>query len=344
MVKRLSLLLAVLLGSASLAHAQADVCRVRQGTTCIVTATAVVPATNGSADLGTATVQWDDLFARNITVSLAAAFTVAPTISVNNITTTSTDGLTIQNTTASTSGTTAQYSPRLKWCGTAYNSSTPVSETDCWMIQGEPATAAGTTSVPLVFYNSIAGGAYTERARITSAGSYSSTSGSVTVNRYATTTASTTQGNCGPCAERIVKQTISIANATATTIGTVTVPNSAVAAAIRITVLASLGAGGAIGAFECSAILDGSIVVARTAGVNAVFSAATAGLTANQCVAGATTITLAYDLSTVSGAVGAVNTFTIRATITRGGGSSANHTALVLFDVVNYQAAGITIS
>lgn len=135
-----------------------------------------------------------------------------------------------------------------------------------------------------------------------------------------------------------------IADATGTAVFTVTVPNSAQAAMIELNILASLGAGGAIGAFEASAEAIGAVIVARTAGVNAVATAATLTNTATAAVAGATTITLAYAVSAISGAVGAVNTFTINVTITKGGGASANHQAFVEATVLNAVGSGVTIA
>jgi hypothetical protein len=83
------------------------------------------------------------------------------TIQRDGITTTSTDALTLQNTTASDGTTTAQYSPRMKWCGTAWNSVGSASETDCWAIENRPATNAGATTHALTFLSSIAGAGYT---------------------------------------------------------------------------------------------------------------------------------------------------------------------------------------
>jgi hypothetical protein len=143
----------------------------------------------------------------------------------------------------------------------------------------------------------------------------------------------------------ITKVVTGIADATATDLVTVTIPNAAHAGVVHVRLLGSLGAGGAIGAFECSAVLEGNIPFARTAGVNAVAGTpSAAGMTSSACVAGATTITFAYSMSAVTGAVGATNTFTIKATITKGGGSSANHQVVVFAEILNSQATGITIS
>ena len=143
---------------------------------------------------------------------------------------------------------------------------------------------------------------------------------------------------------RIAPKTVtSIADATATDAITVTVPNAAHAAAIKIRILGSLGAGGAVGAFECSASLEGTVSVARTAGLDTVATASSAAETSSSCVAGATTITLAYSVSAISGASSAEQTFTIKTTITKGGGSSANHQAIVSAEVLNANTTGITI-
>lgn len=142
---------------------------------------------------------------------------------------------------------------------------------------------------------------------------------------------------------KLVKSVTAFTDATPKDILTVTVPNAAHAAVVKLTILGSLGASGAVGAFECSATLDGSVVVARTAGLATVATAATAGLTASSCVAGATTIALAYGVTGMTGNNDATQTFTVQATITKGGGGSAAHTAVILAEVVNSQATGVTI-
>ena len=87
------------------------------------------------------------------------------------IATTSTDGVVVTNTTAATSGATVQISPRMRLCGTAWNSSGAASETDCWKIEAVPATVAGTTTVSLQVARSVAGGAYGSTVTISSGGS-----------------------------------------------------------------------------------------------------------------------------------------------------------------------------
>ena len=84
--------------------------------------------------------------------------------------TTSTAGFTLNNLTPSTSTTTVQISPSLKWCGTAWNSTSVASETDCWFIENLPVTVAGATTSTLKFGRTIAGGAATYPMQLTSGG------------------------------------------------------------------------------------------------------------------------------------------------------------------------------
>lgn len=142
----------------------------------------------------------------------------------------------------------------------------------------------------------------------------------------------------------LTKEVTGLTDNTYTDVLTVTVPNAAESATIPIVINARLGAGGAIGADECTGTAYGQVVVARTAGVNAVGTAVALSNAGSACVAGATTIATAYQLSSISGAVGAVNTFTIQVRVTKGGGSSAAHKVDVSVDTLNANAAGITVS
>ena len=146
-------------------------------------------------------------------------------------------------------------------------------------------------------------------------------------------------------AAKITKAVTAIANAVATAVLTVTIPNASHSGVLRVRLAASLGAGGAIGANEASAGIAYDIAFARTPGVNAVAAiAAAVGSTGSAAVAGADTITVTAAVSAVSGAVGASNSFTINVTITRGGGGSSNHTCQVIAELLNANASGITLS
>lgn len=143
---------------------------------------------------------------------------------------------------------------------------------------------------------------------------------------------------------RLTKKVTAIADATATDVLTITVPNAAHASSVRVTLAGSLGAGGAIGANEASGTVSYDIVITRTAGVNAVATISAAYGSGMASVAGAATITVTAAMSAVSGAVGAVNTFTVKTTITKGSGASANHTCAVFGTVFNSNATGVTLS
>jgi hypothetical protein len=141
----------------------------------------------------------------------------------------------------------------------------------------------------------------------------------------------------------INKAVTAIADNTATTIFTVTVPNAAHSASIEVTLTCSLGAGGAIGANEATGSTKYLVSVARTAGVNAVAGISTATATSTASVSGGSVMTVTGALGAVSGAVGANNTFTINATVSHVTGSSTNHTCFGYAVLLNANNSGITI-
>lgn len=142
----------------------------------------------------------------------------------------------------------------------------------------------------------------------------------------------------------LVKAVTGIADNTATGVLTVTVPNAAHSASLRVRLVGALGAGGAIGAREATGTVSYDIAITRTAGVNAVVTASSAYGSGMANVAGAATITVTAAASAISGAVGAVNTFTVDVTINSGSGVSANHTCLVIAEIANAAASGVTIA
>lgn len=143
---------------------------------------------------------------------------------------------------------------------------------------------------------------------------------------------------------KLIKAVTAIADNTATAVLTVTIPNAAHSAVVRVTMLGSLGAGGAIGANEASGSVTYDFAIARTAGVNAVTTASTAYGSAMANVAGAATITVTAAASAIAGAVGDPNTFTVNVTIDSGSGASANHTCQVVAEILNANATGVTLA
>jgi len=142
----------------------------------------------------------------------------------------------------------------------------------------------------------------------------------------------------------IAKAVAAIADNVATTVLTITVPNSAQAATVRVTAIGSLGAGGAIGAYEASASNSYDITVVRTAGVNAVADISTAFGVNAAAVAGAATCTAALTVASVVGAVGASNSFPVQITVVKSGGASDLHTAVLVAEVLNAVGSGVTIA
>lgn len=143
----------------------------------------------------------------------------------------------------------------------------------------------------------------------------------------------------------ITKEVTAFTDTTPKTVFTVTIPNGAHEAVIELDFLGVLGAGGAIGAGEASRASKYQLVIARTAGVNAVggLSAAIGGAAAN--VAGAANVTsVVATLAAVSGAVGATNTIDVQVAITKSGGASNNHTCAASARILNQNATGITIA
>jgi hypothetical protein len=89
--------------------------------------------------------------------------------SAMNLTTTSTDGLVLANTSPALVGTTVQYSPRLRFRGTAWDTDDAVSRTTDWIIENVPASG-NTVSSTLYFRHSLDGGGYTNTISIISDG------------------------------------------------------------------------------------------------------------------------------------------------------------------------------
>src|SRR5712691_11807684 len=83
-----------------------------------------------------------------------------------------------------------------------------------------------------------------------------------------------TTSTCALCQTEFTKIVTGLADAVATTVLTVTVPNAAHGALVSIEVVASLGAGGVVGAFEASTGGRFLYAVTRVGGVAAVSVAA----------------------------------------------------------------------
>lgn len=149
-----------------------------------------------------------------------------------------------------------------------------------------------------------------------------------------------TSGGAGVLDALVVRKT-GIADNTATDIITVTVPNAEHNAAIFLDILGHLGAG--TDTSESSRCATGVVVLARKTGEATVATVSTLAQTQIATTAGGGTLTLAYDVSAMTGAVGATQTFTIRLTMVVTG-TITNHTAVVAARLLNSAATGVTIA
>ena len=139
------------------------------------------------------------------------------------------------------------------------------------------------------------------------------------------------------------KSTTGITDNTATDVLSVSVPNVTLAASLLVTLTGSLGAGGAVGAYEATGTVAYRISIAKRAGAAAVVTASSAFGSAMANVAGAATITVTAAASAIAGGTGA-NTFTVKATIAKGSGSSAAHVCSVHAELVDASGGGVKIS
>jgi hypothetical protein len=142
----------------------------------------------------------------------------------------------------------------------------------------------------------------------------------------------------------LFKAISAIPDNTATDGFTITIPNATHAAFIRARAVASLGAGGALGAGESTVIASRDFAVNRLAGATTVVAAATATGSANAQSSGGATATMTLSASSVSGSAGASQTFKLQVTVGHGSGSSSNHSAILAIELLNQNASGVTAS
>jgi hypothetical protein len=149
----------------------------------------------------------------------------------------------------------------------------------------------------------------------------------------------TTPGSAGQAITTINRKTAIVSGA-ATSIFTVTCPNSEQAAIVELILLASAKKT-AGGTYESSRVAVGYVVFDRTTGAALV---GTASALTNTAIAtsGTDTLTLAYGVAAVSGAVGAVNTMDIQVTVTGSGTDTGDVVALAT--IINQAGSGMTIA
>lgn len=131
-----------------------------------------------------------------------------------------------------------------------------------------------------------------------------------------------------------------VADNTATDVWTVTVPNAAHAAAIKLYFLATTGS---TDAMESSRYAEGSVVLARTAGADCVATAVAISDAAIATVSGGATLTLAYGVTAMTGASSATQTFTIQVTLDVSGNLGSNYITCLAM-IINSETSGVTIT
>jgi hypothetical protein len=128
-----------------------------------------------------------------------------------------------------------------------------------------------------------------------------------------------------------------VVNNTVTDFFTVTVPNAIMGGAVFVKVSSTLGDGDStdsalycVGISRVAGAAAKAVIGAKTG------AGATAGATANAVITGS--------VSAMSGAVGAVNTFTIQFKNARSAGAADNHPTVAIGLLVNHLASGLTIA
>ncbi len=125
---------------------------------------------------------------------------------------------------------------------------------------------------------------------------------------------------------------------------TVTIPNNNVSALIQVDLLGALGAGGAVGPNESSTGRTAYIAITRVQNVAADSTVTIAVNAADAKVLGGAGITLGTQMSAITGAANAVQTATLQARITRGGGTSNNHELSIRAQIIRGANGGVNIS
>lgn len=136
----------------------------------------------------------------------------------------------------------------------------------------------------------------------------------------------------------VINKKTAIADNTPTSIFTVTCPNATHTAVVEIILLAAVNNAGAL---DSARVAVGYVVFDRVAGAALV---ATASALTNTGIAtsGTATLTAAYSVAAVVGAVGATNTIDIQVTLVKTGGT--NHQIVALATIINSEASGMTLT
>jgi len=145
-------------------------------------------------------------------------------------------------------------------------------------------------------------------------------------------------------ATAIIKTVTGLLNNTNTTILNITIPNISGGAIIELTISGSLGAGGAVGAFESTTGRSFLIALTRVAGAATVATISIGNLASPAVTVGASSLNLTASLGVVSGANSATQTIPVVLNLSRVSGASTNHTASMVSRIVSPAPTSITIN
>lgn len=167
-------------------------------------------------------------------------------------------------------------------------------------------------------------------------------------NYQASTAANAVAGGAGSTAY-LTKTITGIADDTATTILTVTIPNPGTgsfnACVLDLSLLGICGAGGSIGAGEFITTACGSVGITRTPGLASVINISSLTQTTSVNVAGGdTAVAITLTNVAVSGGNTATQTFALQVTIDDDTASGTNHICVVQAALTNANGSGITIA
>jgi len=156
-------------------------------------------------------------------------------------------------------------------------------------------------------------------------------SGSTIGSKYSAGDAGTTQ--------RRVKRISSIADDVFTDLWTITIPNGAHAAGFWMRVVGSLGGN------DSTAVDEYMVAITRQSGeATSVEGDVIVTAVSQPSATGAETITMTFQCSGMTGAVGATQTFTVQGRITKGGGASDNHVIFCSAELLNQNSGGVTFT
>jgi hypothetical protein len=142
----------------------------------------------------------------------------------------------------------------------------------------------------------------------------------------------------------LCKALTGLADNTATDMFTVTIPNVAAAAYVRLTIGGMTGAGDAGGAGDALDSAIYTIGISRQVGVTSRAVISSKSVVGNSGSGATTTSTVTASVTAMTGAAGAQQTFTIQVKVARNAGASTNHVVVAEAQLANFLAAGITIS